>query len=266
MRNTAIVLVLSLALCLSACSPALSTSPGAVQRLAPAPAAQTTSSSPRTISVSGAAEVMVVPDEVVLTLGVETFDPQLALAKSRNDDIITRVLAITKDMQIDPKNVQTDYMNIEPNYDSTYLKRNFLGYYVRKNVVITQKDVSRFEELLSRTLEAGVNYVHGVDFRTTELRKYRDQARSLALQAAQEKALAMSKELNQEIGQPVNIREDYNRWSYPWNAWWGGGYGGQMAQNVVQNAGGVNPLESDSGMALGQIAVDASVTVDFELK
>jgi uncharacterized protein YggE len=237
-----------------------------VQLLAPAPAAQATSSNPRTISVSGAAEVMVVPDEVVLTLGVETFDAQLAVAKSKNDDIITRVLAITQDMQIDPKFVQTDYMNIEPNYDSTYLKRNFLGYYVRKNVVITQKDVTRFEELLSRALEAGVNYVHGVDFRTTELRKYRDQARSLALQAAQEKALAMSKELGQSIGQPVNIREDYNRWSYPWNSWWGGSYGSQMAQNVVQNAGGAAPLESDSGIALGQIAIDASVTVDFELK
>jgi uncharacterized protein len=266
MRKSVILLFIALAFCLCACSPALSTAPGAVQLLAPAPAAQTANPNPRTISVSGAAEVMVVPDEVVLTLGVETFDPQLAVAKSKNDDIIAAVLAITKDMQIDPKNVQTDYMNIEPNYDSTYLKRNFLGYYVRKNIVITLKDVSRFEELLSRALEAGVNYVHGVDFRTTELRKYRDQARSLALQAAQEKALAMSKELNQEIGQPVNIREDYNRWSYPWNSWWGGSYGGQMAQNVVQNAGGANPLESDTGMALGQIAVDASVTVDFELK
>ena len=266
MRNTAILLVLSLALCLSACGPALSTAPGVVQLLAPAPPAQTANSNPRTISVSGAAEVMVVPDEVVLTLGVETFDPVLALAKSSNDDITRRVLAITKDMQIDPKFVQTDYMNIEPSYDSNYMKRNFLGYFVRKNMVITLKDVTRFEELLSRALEGGANYVHGVDFRTTELRKYRDQARSLALQAAQEKALAMSKELGQSIGQPLNIREDYNRWSYPWNSWWGGSYGGQMTQNVVQNAGGAASLESDSGIALGQIAVDASVTVDFELK
>jgi len=35
---------------------------------------------------------------------------------------------------------------------------------------------------------------------------------------------------------------------------------------VVQNAGGVNPLESDTGISLGQIAVSASVTVDFELQ
>ena len=266
MRNPVFLIILSAVLCLGACSPSLSTSPGAFQLPASAPEAQTTSTS-RTISVSGAAEVMVVPDEVVLTLGVETFDPQLSLAKSKNDSIVTSVLAITKDMQIDPKFVQTDYMNIEPSYDNnTYTKRIFLGYFVRKNVVITQKDVTRFEELLSRALEAGVNYVHGVDFRTTELRKYRDQARSLALQAAQEKAAAMSKELGQSIAQPLNIREDYNRWYYPWNSWWGSSYGSQMAQNVVQNAGGETPLESDAGIALGQIAISASVTVDFELK
>jgi len=265
MRNSAILITLILALGLSACAPSLSISPGAIERPVLASAAQTTST-PRTISVSGTAEVMVVPDEVVLTLGVETFDLQLALAKSKNDDIVTRVLAITKDMQIDPKFVQTDYMNVTPSYEDFYANRKFLGYYVRKNIVITQKDVTHFEELLSRTLEAGVNYVHGVDFRTTELRKYRDQARALAIQAAQEKATAMSKELGQSIGQPLNIREDYNRWWYPWSSWWGSSYGSQMAQNVVQNAGGESPLESDTGIALGQVAISASVTVDFELK
>jgi uncharacterized protein YggE len=265
MRNFAILLILSLALPLCACNPTLSTSPGAIQTSLGASIAQTVST-PRTISVSGNAEVMVVPDEVVLTLGVETLDLQLTAAKSTNDAIVQRVLAIAQDMQIDPKLVQTDYMNIEPSYDSSYNKRNFLGYYVRKNIVITQKDVTRFEELLSRALEAGVNYVHNIDFRTTELRKYRDQARALALQAAQEKATAMGKQLGQSIGQPLKILENYNTWWYPWSSWWGGSYASQTAQNVVQNAGGENPIESDTGISLGQIAVSASVTVDFELK
>ena len=256
MRKSAILFVLSIALALSACSPALSTSPGASQ----------TASNARTISVSGNAQVMVVPDEVLLTLGVETFNLQLTAAKSANDAIITHVLDIAKDMGIDSKYVQTDYMNIEPSYDNYYDKRTFIGYYVRKNIVITQKDVTRFEELLSRSLEAGVNYVHNIDFRTTELRKYRDQARALAIQAAQEKATAMGKELDQAVGQPLKVVENYNSWWYPWSSWWGSSYGSQAAQNVVQNAGGVNPLESDTGISLGQIAVSASVTVDFELQ
>ena len=220
----------------------------------------------RTISVTGNAQVMVVPDEVVLTLGVETSDMKLAVAKSKNDEIVTRVLKITKGMEIDPKYAQADYMNIEPRYQDNYNQRTFLGFWVRKNIVITLKDITKFEDLLSQCLEAGVNYVLGIEFRTTELRKHRDEARALAIRAAQEKAAAMARELGQEIGQPFSIREDYNRWYSPWSSWWGGGYGGGMAQNTVQNAPATAPQETDSELAPGQIAVDASVTVDFELK
>ena len=42
----------------------------------------------------------------------------------------------------------------------------------------------------SSAIEAGANKVQGLEFLTTELRKYRDQARSMAIKAAQEKAAA----------------------------------------------------------------------------
>jgi len=176
------------------------------------------------------------------------------------------VLKVTRDQGIDAKYVQTDYMNIEPRYNTAYDKREFLGYFIRKNVVITLKDVTKFEDLLSKVLEAGVNYVHGIEFRTTELRKYRDQARALAIKAASEKARAMAGELSQQVGQPLSISEGYNNWWYPWNSWWGSGYGGQMAQNVVQNAGGAQAGDGESSLSLGQISISASVTVNFELK
>ena len=223
-------------------------------------------SPPRTISVSGTAQVLVVPDEVVLTLGVETSDPQLAVAESKNDDIVTRVLRVTKDAGIESKYVQTDYMSIEPRYQDSYNQRTFLGYWVRKSIVITLKDITRFEGLLSQCLEAGVNYVQGIEFRTSELRKHRDTARAMAIKAAQEKATAMAKELQQEIGQPLSIHEEYSRWYSPWNSWWGSSSGRGMAQNTVQNAPAGSAQERDSGLAPGQIAVDASVTVGFELK
>ena len=59
-------------------------------------------------------------------------------------------------------------------------------------MVITLGDVSRFEDLLSDTLLAGANHVHNVEFRTTELRQHRDAARALAIQAAREKAEALT--------------------------------------------------------------------------
>jgi len=218
----------------------------------------------RTISVTGNAEVLVIPDEVILTLGVETWNNNLETAKTYNDQIVKKVLETTPEFGVDPKHVQTDYIQIEPRYED-YAQRQFLGYFVRKTIVIHLKDVSKFEELLSQVLQDGVNYIHGVDFRTSELRKHRDQARSLALKAAQEKANAMAKELGQQAGQPLSIREEYNQWWYPYSSWWGYGATGGMSQNVIQNASGAPP-QSEGGLALGQISVTASVAVEFELK
>ncbi len=160
----------------------------------------------RTIKVSGNSQVMVVPDQVILTLGVESWNPRLINAKANNDQIVQNVIGVTKEFNIPAKYVQTDYLNVQPSFDS-YETHSLTGYYVRRNVVITLKDLTKFEDLLSAALETGVNYVHGIDFRTSELRTYRDQARDLALQAAQEKAQAMAAKLGQTIGDPLKIEE-----------------------------------------------------------
>jgi hypothetical protein len=220
---------------------------------------------PRLITVTGDAEVRVVPDEVVLTLGVETHDRDMSLAKSQNDERVKKLLAAAKDHKIEPKYVQTDYINIEPRYRGNCADSEFLGYFVRKTVVLTLKDVPQFESVLSDVLNAGANYVHGIRFRTTELRKYRDQARALAIKAAREKAEALAGELGQKVGKPHSIQESRNWWWSGYSSWWGGQWGGQTAQNVIQDSGGRGASEEGT-LALGQITVNASVTVSFELE
>jgi len=222
------------------------------------------SNSDRTVTVTGEAEVRVAPDEVVLTLGVETWDKDLTTAKRANDAVVTRVLGLAEESGIESRRVQTDYLNVEPRYDEYYDRRQFLGYFVRKTVVVTLDDLGLFEEFLSQALEMGVTHVHGIEFRTTELRKYKDEARALAVRAAQEKAAALCAELAQEVGRPTQIAEQYSRWWSPYSSWWGYGYSQYMAQNVAVQAG--EGAGYQGTMAPGQITVTASVSVTFEMK
>ncbi|HEX3043422.1 MAG TPA: SIMPL domain-containing protein [Bacillota bacterium] len=217
-----------------------------------------------TITVTGEAEVNVIPDEVILSLGVETSDKDLNIAKKLNDERIKKIISFAKTFQIDSKYIQTDYLDIEPRY-ANYEKQTFLGYYIRKNIVITLKDISKFDDLLSGVLTVGANYVHGIQFKTTELRKYKDQARKLAIKAAQEKAVALSGELGQKIGKPINISEDYADWFSSYRGWWGSAGGGVMTQNVIQNAAGESMSVEDT-VAPGQIGIKARITVIFELE
>jgi uncharacterized protein len=219
---------------------------------------------PRLITTTGEAEILVVPDEVVLTLGVETSNKELSLAKQVNDESVAKVLAAVQVRGVAAKYLQTEHISIEPRYRDSYEQRDFIGYFVRKTIVITLKDISSFDAVLSDALEAGAGYVYGVQFRTTELRKHRDEARVLAIGAAHEKAVALARELGQRVGQPRDIHEDQSQWWSWYNTWWSGS-AGTMTQNVSQEANSASP-GTDGTLAPGQISVTAKVTVSFEMK
>jgi uncharacterized protein YggE len=259
--SRAILLVVTLLVASGVCA-------GCDAPLGPAPAAAPGSTQPaaRLITVTGDAEVRVVPDEVVLTLGVETQNLELDAAKRQNDDIVKAAIDLAKQQGIRPEQIKTEFLNVEPRYRDNYEKRDFLGYSVRRTLVLTIQDLSKFEDLLAAELKVGVNYVHGVDFRTTELRKHKDAARSLAIKAAKEKATALAAELGLRLGDPQTIREDQSSyWSW-YSSWWGAGWGSGMAQNVSQNAaGGAAGASLEGATAPGQITVRAQVTVGFDL-
>jgi uncharacterized protein YggE len=218
---------------------------------------------PRLINVSGEAEVKVVPDEVILTLGVETWNKDLNLAKELNDERVQKILALANLFKIDSKDVQTGYIAIEPRYDEEYNKKNFIGFFVRKDIVITLKDISKFEDLLSGSLNAGAYYVRGIQFRATELRKYRDQARKLAIKAAREKATMLAEELGERVGAPYSITEQPDHWYSGYDGW-RNSRSGLLTQNVIQNAGDPANASLDA-LAPGQISIRAAVSVSFQL-
>jgi uncharacterized protein YggE len=210
----------------------------------------------RLITVSGEAEVKVAPDEVVFDVTVQTLNKDLKLAKKQTDDRLKNVLDLTRKYKVEAKDVQTDYIKLEPRYRGNDESRLFLGYSVRKDLVFTLRDVSQAEALLSELLESGISRINGVRFQTSELRKHRDQARALAIKAAQEKAIALTGQIGQKIGKAYSIEEEST--TRP----------GSMYQNVSANnfsTSSDEATESEGTLALGQIKVTARVTVKFEI-
>jgi len=217
----------------------------------------------RQIRVTGEAVVKVVPDEVMLRLGIETSDKSLSQAKALSDQQVKAVTGALKKAGIDLKLIQTDFIHIQPRYKYDYSQQSFIGYFVRTTVEVTVKDIAKFESILTAALEAGANYVHGIQFRTSELRKHRDEARNLALKAAQEKANDMAATLNQKVGKPITIFESPGTWWSSYDHHWGSRRQAQT-QNIAQEA---VPSDAFAGetTAPGQIGVKAQVQVTFEL-
>jgi uncharacterized protein YggE len=207
----------------------------------------------RQITVTGRAEVRVEPDEVILSVAVETMNEQLNVSKQENDDIVEAALEAVREIGLAAEQVKTDYMRIEPIYSSPRsADRALLGYQVTNSIVVTSQDVALVEELLTALLEAGVNRVIGVEFRSTEFRQHRDKAMLLALDAAKEKAEAMSRHLDAQTGKPLSISEGSPSRFLP------------SASNTVQRSPGAGEWLGGP-LAPGELSIPAVVTVVFEL-
>src|SRR5262244_931423 len=96
----------------------------------------------RTITVTGQASVKVVPDRVIIVIGVETTNKDLAVAKKDHDERIRRLLTLPAKFKIDAKDVQTDYVRIDIIYDWESRHRAFDYYRIDQSIAITLKDVS----------------------------------------------------------------------------------------------------------------------------
>ena len=218
---------------------------------------------PPLISVSGSAEVKVAPDEIFLRVGVETRHEVLEDAKNQNDERVAKALASLKTSDVKNKDVQTDFISIEPTYDNSVSRTKPVIYLVRKSMEIKLTNTKSFEGLLTGLLTNGVNNVHGIEFRTSQLRKHRDAARAMAIRAAKEKADALASELGVKRGKVYSINANERGGS--WNSsgiYWGGRYGSAMSQNAVQNIGGTSET-TDGTLSIGQVSVSASVNVSF---
>lgn len=219
------------------------------------------------ITVSGQAEINVTPDIAVFTLRVVSLDKDLARAKTINDESVRKTLLLAKSYQIAAEDVQTNYISVDEkysDYESERKPRVFLGYQVTKKIVLKLRDMKRIEGLLSDVISSGVNRIDDIDFRTTQIRKFKDQARALAMKAAREKAIALTGEINQTIGKAFSITEEglnnYGSANYSQNV---------MSNTTRSEAGGGGSgdySDSEGTIAIGQISITARVLVSFELK
>ena len=225
--------------------------------------------------MSGTAQVLVVPDQVELRLGISTRNPDLIRAKSENDERIAAVITKLKVLGLGQRELQTDAIHVQPEYGSEPGTPPVLtGYLVQRHLVVTLKEVGKFEPLLEAAIQAGANEVLNIQFCSTELRKHRDQARQMAIRAARENGELFTQELGLKLGTATSITEQsqdnaFSSYSYygMYGGYWQSRSGGYGMQNSIAFAGGTpEPANeaSNQTFAPGQIRISAMVSVQFE--
>lgn len=204
----------------------------------------------KAVRVTGTAEVKVVPDRAVIEIGVEKESPSAIQAKAAEDAASRKILAALRAGGVDEKDIQTTYLALRPSV--RYEKKVRIPYFVaEQTLAVTVRDLSKLDQLLQSLVRAGGNRIDSVHYETSDLRKYRDQARDLAVKAAREKAQALAAALGQEIGKAQYIEE------VPETL-----YSGALQNSVSYNDRG---REYVASTAAGRSSISASVTVAFDL-
>ena len=225
--------------------------------------------SSRAINVNGAAVVNVKPDRALIKLGAQSNGRSAKEAQANNAATINQVTKALKALGIPSKDIATDWYIVEPVYED-YSSLQIKGYRIYNIIEVTVRDVNKVNDAIVAAFQAGANQVVNVDFYTSELRKYRDQAREMAMKAATEKAKALAQTAGADTSCVLNITENTSSYFNGWGWWWRyGNNQNQWAQNSVQNAapsGGESPSPEDGPISAGMISIRAEVSATFGLK
>lgn len=160
-----------------------------------------------TVDVIGEGIVNVVPDEVTINIRVENTGENTKNLKEQNDATINDVLKFLKKMNIADKDVRTEYMNLNKNYDYNSKTYTFAA---NQSLSVKLRDLKKYEEVMKGLMETGINRIDGVEFSSSNKAALESQARKQAVENAQMKAKEYAAALNQNIGKAVSISEFRN--------------------------------------------------------
>ena len=228
---------------------------------APVLFAQQSAALPPLVSTNGSAQVRVVPDLADLYFEVEVRNADLGIARKQEAERATKILAVLRAAGVIEGELQSSQVQIAPDYTDRRQETEKIRFYrVSQSICCTLHDMKKVPDVTADAVAAGATGVREASLRTSQLRKYRDEARAKAIRAAKEKALALATELGAKVGKPYTIAEGSDYYGGRQN--FGNSNNAQVAVADGEQAGD----GTAAAFAPGTITISASVSVSFILE
>ena len=166
------------------------------------PVAWSADEAPRSVSVGGTGEVRAQPDVAFVTLGVEARKPSLADARAAVATTVDKLLALTRDLKIDPKYVDSTRLQVQPEYrwNEKDSQRVLLGYLVSRQIDLELRDLEQLGALLERAVTAGANQLGDARLDSTHRKDLERDALARAVADARLNAEALVKAAGAKLG------------------------------------------------------------------
>ena len=159
------------------------------------------------ITTQGSATLFFEPDQVRLTLGVETRAQTAAEAMKKNADAMQKVVAAVKKKLTEKDNISTSGIRLSPvyNWDQKQKKQIFQGFTAVNQVRVTSGETENVGALLDVSVGAGVNNIDGPHWSLRDNAKALSKAQVGAFKNARSQALALADAASRELGEVESI-------------------------------------------------------------
>jgi len=203
------------------------------------------------INVIGEGKIKVIPDQAFITVSVETKGNNAKDVKKQNDMVVEKVVQAIKRSNLPKEDVQTRRISLNPQYD--YDKKKY-NYNATQSIDILLKDLNVYDGLIESLVDAGINGISNVEFRSSKLEQHKSEARKEAMNDAKRKAQDYVSVLNQKVGKAYTISDNTQVYFQP-----------PMYQSMRMDKGVEAAGEPRETLAIGEILVTANVNVSFIL-
>jgi uncharacterized protein YggE len=170
-----------------------------------ADAATPPSTTANTITVTGDGQVQVTPDVAFVTVGVQQTDIDPAKAQGAANGIANAALAKIKALGIPERDIQTQSVSLDPQYDDRGVLTGFIA---SDTFTITVEHTGQAGAVIDAGVGAGANRNISVSFGLKDETQARTAALKAAVAVAQRKATAVAAQLGVSLqGAKVQVQE-----------------------------------------------------------
>jgi uncharacterized protein YggE len=205
------------------------------------------------LDISATGEITRVPDVAIISTGVVTRAARATAAIQQNAARMERVRAALKRAGIADKDIQTNSINLNPEYRYEQNKSPILtGYTASNQVSVRFRDIAKTGEILDVLVAEGANQINGPSLTIDKPEEALDEARLRAVAAGRARAELYARALGMRVSRLLSVSES----------------GGYAVPPPMPMYARVEAMSADAATKIdpGEQKVSVSVAMSFELQ
>lgn len=209
------------------------------------------------ITVNSSEKVAAIPDIAEITYSVRTEAGTAAACQQQNTESVSQVVDLLKNLGITENSIQTSNYYMNPVYNYSSNTPRLTGYEAVTTLTVSDIPIDDLDNILSQSVSTGINTIQSITYQASKYDESYQAALTAAVASAHQKAQVLAQAAGRNVGAAISIQETsgYTQARYSDNA----------LSNAYRSSAKLEASADTAGIMPGEIQVEASIVVEYQL-